>query len=56
MQTYLLPDNADHAITTHEALIGAFEKRDVEAGVALMTEHIENSLEDMEAIVQEKES
>ena len=56
VQTYLLPDNADHAITTHEALIGAFEKRDVEAGVALMTEHIENSLEDMEAIVQEKES
>lgn len=40
VQTYLLPDNADHAITTHEALIGAFEKaRRRRPGVALMTEH-----------------
>ena len=56
MQTYQLPDNAVHAITTHDALLSAFEKRNAEAGVALMTEHLENSLEDMQAITQEKDS
>lgn len=52
-QTFAIDGNINRAITSHQKLIEAFYERDSTAGVALMTQHLENSLVDMEDIMRQ---
>ncbi|WHH58011.1 FCD domain-containing protein [Petroclostridium sp. X23] len=51
IQTYNIRENVQHAIESHDKLLKAFEDRDPDSGIQLMTEHLENSLIDMEKII-----
>ncbi|MCI8464655.1 MAG: FadR family transcriptional regulator [Lachnospiraceae bacterium] len=52
-QTFTIEGNIKRAIVSHRKLIDAFLNRDVSTGVRLMTEHMENSLIDMERIMKQ---
>ena len=52
-QTFTIEGNIQRAIASHQLLIDAFHERDKNKGTALMTQHMENSLIDMEQIMQQ---
>ena len=52
-QTFTIMGNIKRAIVSHQKLIDTFLSRDPAAGIRLMTEHMENSLIDMERIMKQ---
>lgn len=52
-QTFNIEGNIQRAIASHQLLIDSFHERNKTKGIALMTQHMENSLIDMEQIMQQ---
>ena len=50
-QTFTIEGNISRAIGSHRQILDTFYSRDIEKGVRLMTEHMENSLVDMQKII-----
>ena len=51
-QTFTIEGNISRAIDSHRRILDTFYSRDAEKGVLLMTEHMENSLIDMQKIIK----